>query len=137
LFLGKSNNGYRNHYIQGPKSILLRFPVALALHFQVGAAVALVVVGYTSNANNGPTLAKVGYILFVALVVMIAALTLLSWRYSHTNIDSKRVSKRDSNQLWIGFWQFRSYSSRSPSRSLCHSWLFELSILALLLLIRA
>jgi hypothetical protein len=99
---GKPNRRSRNHYIQGQKSFLLRWPPTIALHFQVGAAIALVVVGYTSKSKSGPTLAKVGYILFVLFFVFIAAFTSLSWKYCHTNIDSKRVSKCNcNNKAWF------------------------------------
>lgn len=85
-----------NHYLQEYRSWLLRWPAEAALHLIVGAGLALVVVGI----KDGKALAKVGYVLFVAVWVALLVLTVLAWRSQARGVDSSRVSLPLRSEDW-------------------------------------
>lgn len=98
-----------NHYLQEYRSWLLRWPAEAALHLIVGAGLALVVVGI----KDGKALAKVGYVLFVAVWVALLVLTVLAWRSQARGVDS-----------------FHDHSFLSPSLLLFLSLVLGFSILS-------
>lgn len=76
-----------NHYVAGKRSWVMRWPAEVAMHILVVTGLALVIVGI----QNGGTLAKVGYIVFEVVWIVLIGLTALSWRPRQRGSDSRKV----------------------------------------------
>lgn len=83
-----------NHYLIERRTWVLRWPSEAIMHGIVGTALALVIVGI----KNGGTIAKVGYVLFVVVCVMIVGLTTFSWRLKQRSGTSRKVKSFHFNQ---------------------------------------
>lgn len=68
----------------------MKWPVQTALHLSVTTALALVVVGATSNGKD-IALEKVGYIVFLGIWILISVFAFLSLKQDHSNALAQKV----------------------------------------------
>lgn len=76
-----------HHYPGGTKHFVIP---SLVVHVVVVVALALVIVGYQPNQNDGKTLRGVGYVIFCVVWVVIVALTAFSWKQTSFLMSNSR-----------------------------------------------